>query len=224
MDVYYFLKERTDLIRHFYEVAVAPFANTKQLIERQEPPYHCPPYDDSGEPAYLEEWLRADVEAQLVGRSAVSMLSEALKQFFVTWERQVWADVPCQACFKKQFKSGFLAGYLACFSEATNADLRGECPADLDVIEQVVLARNSSQHASFQWPHVEHDDKTRNGFPRPFFAKPDEAGTDDEGNRFLGPWLHIDATNLGKSIDQVEQLGNWLHQRLETHFFARPPT
>ena len=51
MDLAYFLRERTALIRHFYDAASAPFIETRRLIEAGEPPFHEPPYDESGEPA-----------------------------------------------------------------------------------------------------------------------------------------------------------------------------
>lgn len=222
MDSFFFLKQRTDLIRHFYMTASAPFVEAKRLIEAGEPPYDDPPYDESGEPPYLDEWLRADVELQLVGRSAVSMLSEALKQFFVSWERQRWVKPPCQKCFPSDFKKGFLSGYFACFGDAMNEDLRAECPVDLAVIEQVVLARNRAQHADLQWPTVEHDHETRSKYPRPFFMRADEIGTDDEGRWLIGPWLHIDGSNLDHAIQQVETLGDWFQGRIEAHFYARP--
>ena len=59
MDVYFFLKQRTDLIRHFHNAASAPFVETKQRINDALPPIDDPPYDESGEPAFLAEWLQA---------------------------------------------------------------------------------------------------------------------------------------------------------------------
>ena len=59
MDVYFFLKQRTDLIRHFHNAATAPFVETKQRINDALPPFDDPPYDESGEPAFLAEWLQA---------------------------------------------------------------------------------------------------------------------------------------------------------------------
>lgn len=53
MDVYFFLKQRTDLIRHFYDAASAPFVETKRCIRKALPPFDNPPYDDSEVPAFL---------------------------------------------------------------------------------------------------------------------------------------------------------------------------
>jgi hypothetical protein len=43
MDLAYFVRERTALIRHFYDAASAPFIETRRLIEAVEPPFHDPP-------------------------------------------------------------------------------------------------------------------------------------------------------------------------------------
>lgn len=111
MDVAYFLQERTKLIRHFFDAASASFIETKRAIEARDPPFDNPPHDDSGEPPYLGEWLQADTELQLVGRTCVSMLSEAIKQFFLDWEQRLDRSRPCAKAFKAEFAArGFLVG------------------------------------------------------------------------------------------------------------------
>jgi hypothetical protein len=216
MDVLYFLKERTDLIRHFYDSASAPMVETKRRIEAGEAPFNDPPFDDSGEPAYLAEWLRADVELELVGRAAVSMLSEALKQFSVNWERRTLAgDRPCQKAKPKEFAAGFVSGYAACFGEAFGLDWTA-CPARLDVVEQVVLARNLSQHSDLVLDHVAHDSRTRSKYGRPFFMRPDELTFDDGNpNSFMSPSLHINRELLLAAIDQVEVLCAWVQENID---------
>ncbi|WP_421882685.1 hypothetical protein [Methylibium sp.] len=221
MDVFYFLKERTVLIRHFYETSSAPFTETKCLIEHAEAPFDNPPYDESGESAYLAEWLQADVELELVGRACVSMLSDALKQFFVTWERRMWSDRPCQKCFPKEFNDGgFWAGYVACFAEAIGLDW-SECPADLAVLEQVVLARNRAQHADLLSSSLSHDDKTRSKFQHPFFMRPEDFDLAADSSSFMAPSLHIAATSVFHAIEQVEQLGDWFQRHAEVYYYRR---
>jgi hypothetical protein len=51
MDVLYFLKERTRLIRQYYEQAARPFSETIQKIEAKEEPF-VPPYSEDPEPAF----------------------------------------------------------------------------------------------------------------------------------------------------------------------------
>lgn len=214
MDVYYFFKQRTDLIRHFYDAASAPFVETKRCIENALLPFNDPPYDESGEPAFLSEWLQADVEHELVGRAAVSMLSDALKQFFVTWERRTWAEPQCAKCFKKAFESGFIAGYVECFAEGFQLDWSA-CPADLNVLKQVVLARNRAQHSDLVLDHLSHDEKSLQAYPRPFFIRPEDEAQDPSASTFLSPTIHISREKVLEAIDHAEQLASWLQQKIE---------
>ncbi|WP_312183401.1 hypothetical protein [Massilia timonae] len=213
MDVYYFFKQRADLIRHFHDAASAPFVAAKRCIENALPPFNDPPYDDSGEPAFLSEWLQADVEQELVGRAAVSMLSDALKQFFVTWERYSWDKPPCSKCFKKAFESGFITGYVECFAEGFQLDW-SDCPADLNILKQVVLARNRAQHSDLILDHLSHDEKSLQAYPRPFFVRPDEA-LDLSASTFLSPTIHISREKILEAIAHAEQLTHWLQQKIE---------
>ncbi|MGG2538514.1 hypothetical protein [Pseudomonas aeruginosa] len=216
MDVYFFLKQRTDLIRHFFDAASAPFVETKRCIQDELPPFDDPPYDDSGEPAFLSEWLQADVEHELVGRAAVSMLSEALKQFFVTWERHTWTKPPCAKCFKKAFEAGFVAGYIECFTEGFALDW-STCPANLDILKQVVLARNQAQHSDLVLDHLSHNEKSLQAYPRPFFVHPKDEGLDATATNFLSPTIHISREKLLEAIDHVEQLASWMQRKIEEH-------
>lgn len=220
MDVYFFFKQRTDLIRHFYDAASATFVDTKRAIKEERPPFDDPPFDDSGEPPFLSEWLQADVEHELVGRAAVSMLSEALKQFFFTWERKTWTEPPCEKCFKKAFKGGFIAGYVECFAEGFDIDWSA-CPADLDVLKQVVLARNRAQHPDLVLDHLTHEEKALEAHPRPFFIRPEDEGMDLDGDHFLTPTIHISREKLLEAIDHAERLTAWLQQRIEEHRHLR---
>jgi len=220
MDVYFFLKQRTDLIRHFYDTASAPFVETKRRIKHAVTPFDDPPYDQSGEPAFLAEWLQADVEHELISRAAVSMLSDALKQFFVTWERRTWSEPPCAKCFKKAFESGFIAGYVACFGEGFELDWSA-CPADLDVLKQVVLARNRAQHSDLVLDHLTHDDKSLQAYPRPFFVRPADEGADESSSHFLSATIHISREKLFEAIEHAERLGAWVQQGIDDHHRRR---
>ena len=119
---------------------------TKGRIESNQAPFDDPPYSENGEPAFLDEWLQADAQIEVIGRAGASLLSEALKQFFVNLERRtLQGDRPCSKACRNAFEDGFLAGYRACFADAFGIDW-AECPADLAVVEQVILARNRAQH------------------------------------------------------------------------------
>lgn len=209
MDLAYFLRERTALIRHFYDAAAAPFIETKRLIEAGEPPFHDPPYDESGEPAYLSEWLQADVELELVGRVCITMLSESIKHYLQGWERHM----PLTPAAVKAMGKGFVRAYLNHYCAALGVQ---GCPADLDVIEQVVLARNTAQHnGRLTMDAVEHDELTRKKFPRPFFTRRDGPDVDEDGlDTFLVDWIHVDRHKLVRATEQVEVLGDWLQEQI----------
>jgi hypothetical protein len=214
-----FLHERTQLIRHFYDAASAPFAETKGAIDAHDPPFDNPAHDESGEPPFLGEWLQADTEAQLVGRACVSMLSEALKQFFLDWEWQLDRNRPCQKDFKKVFSErGFLRGYVTCFAEALGI-ATDDFQVDLGMVEQVVVARNTVQHTSIHWPSAMHDDKSREFYPLPFFAREGEAWPEDGSTPFLSPSLHIERDKLFAACDEVDTLGTWLQAEIHSRFF-----
>ncbi|WP_422014729.1 hypothetical protein [Roseateles sp.] len=210
MDLAYFLRERTALIRHFYDAASAPFIETRRLIEAVEPPFHDPPYDESGEPAYLEEWLQADVELELVGRACITMLSESIKHYLHGWER--WVPLT-PAAEKAMGSKGFVRAYVEHYTDQLGAPV---CPADLDVIEQVVLARNSAQHnGNLVTNTVEHDAKTRAKYPRPFFTRPDGPDSAPSGlDNFLVDWVHVDRDKLLRATEQVEILADWLQEQI----------
>lgn len=210
MDLAYFLRERTALIRHFYDTAAAPFIDIKRQIEAGDPPFHDPPWDDSGEPAFQKEWSRADVELELLGRSCITMLSESIKHYLKGWERYV----PLTPAVEKAMSAkGFVRAYLDHYCAALGVQ---GCPADLDVIEQVVLARNSAQHnGSLTMDSVEHDPKTKKKFPRPFFTCRDGPDVDEHGlDTFLADWIHVDRDKLVRATEQVEVLADWLQAQI----------
>lgn len=138
MDVLYFLKERTRLIREYYEHAAQPFNEIIRKIEAEEEPY-IPPYSEDPEPAFFREWIEADELLEVTGRYCISMLSASLHLYFKTWEHEL--RLTCGADFKGSFdRKGWVHGYLRCFAEPGSAsrehhdgssDARQERPAAL---------------------------------------------------------------------------------------------
>ena len=142
MDVQYFLRRRTQFIRRFYDEAAGPFVERRRMIEAEEDPYK-PPYSEDGEPAFMEEWQEAQSALEVLGRTCVSMLSASLKLYLETWRRELGID--CTE-FKSTFRNkGVLRGYRECFERRLQLKW-DECPADFDILEQVILARNRDQH------------------------------------------------------------------------------
>lgn len=216
MDVLFFLKERTRLIRQYYDSSARPFTETMRKIEEQEEPF-VPPYSEDCEPAFLNEWIEAKELLEITGRCCISMLSTALDLYFKTWDREL--KLHCGQDFKKFFKDGGLVGgYRACI--AMRLDLNwGNCPADLTIIEQIVLARNLDQHPehidTIRVPHSKHDLVK---YRHPFFLNENETGLlsdPDYTNPFsMLPNLHISGEKLMKAIEQVEVLCEWLENQM----------
>jgi hypothetical protein len=124
-------------------MAITPFDTIKSQIESGEAPYE-PPYSEDGEPPFQVEWSNADAAIQVIGRTCIIMLSESVKMYFQTWEDLL--GVKCQPALAPLFKKqGFVAGYQECFRQVAELNW-GECPADLSIIEQIVLARNIAAH------------------------------------------------------------------------------
>lgn len=222
MDVTYFLQQRTDFIRFFYDQAERPFLETRRKIEDQEPPWHDPPCTDSGEPAYLEDWMDAGVAIQLAGVSSVALLADTLKLYFSTIEHRV-IRLHRSGEHNKIFKrKGFVAAYRMILGEHLEIDW-SDCPADFAIIEQIVLARNSGLHGEHISSIVtDHDRNTLAKHPRPFFASDDELTTARAGDGeslLFRPALEITRSRLFEAIDHVEKLAAYL----DGYLFVRAP-
>lgn len=215
MDVLYFLKERTRLIRQYYETAAQPFNEVIRKIEAEEAPY-VPPYSEDPEPAFLREWIEADELLEVTGRVCISMLATSLQLYFKTWEHELGLN--CRKEFRSVFdKEGWVRGYRMCLTNRVGINWE-RCPAEFAIIEQVVLARNRDQHPEhITTVRVTHSAHDRRLYPRPFFMDEREAALlseDDEPHRFLAPALRVSRDRLMEAIEQVECLCGWLENEL----------
>lgn len=222
MDVLYFLKDRTRLIRQYYECAAQPFNEIMRQIEVEEVPY-VPPYSEDGEPPFLSEWIDANELLEITGRCCISMLSASLQLYFKTWEREL--GLSCGKEFASEYKrEGLVGGYRACLAERAGVDWSC-CPVDLDLIEQVVLARNRDQHPeNITTIRVTHAEKDKLRYPRPFFLSEREAELFQDGDGpslFMLPSLHVSRDKLMMAIDQVERLCEWVEEKM---FDAKCPS
>ncbi|MBL3562851.1 hypothetical protein [Rhodovulum sulfidophilum] len=216
MDVAWFFRKRTRLIRFTYERAAKPFIEMKQQIEGGFPPFDDPPHSEDPELPFMAEWSDAETAIVVLGRSCVSMLSASLKLYFKTWEKEL--DVPRENA--KAWRKGFTDGYLSKLCDTLSID-PNDCPADLAVIEQVFLARNRDQHPeSIQSMNVKHSSSDRAKHPNPFFISEPERAMyvgDELGDiSFMSPSVHVDAEMLHRAIEEAERLVDWL----EPQFFA----
>jgi hypothetical protein len=219
MDATYFLKSRIAVVRYFFAQAGASFQGLQEQIEQGLPPYDDPPYSEGPEPAFFEEWDNARTGQHIVGQASVSLLSDALKLYFQTLQTRVIGFSLSKEAQASAKRTGWVALYKDALGLILDTDW-ADCPADFNVIEQVVLARNSSQHGSDLTSHrVAHDAKTLTKHPRPWFASGDEIETwkecGGEAQSFLAPSLQITQERLFAAADQIEVLADWIDTRMD---------
>lgn len=190
MDVGFFLRQRTAFIRAHYDRGAAPFLETQRRIEVQETPYDQVSTGEDDVPPFLDEWIDAKTSLDLHNAACVSLLSDSLKLYLDTLRTKAMGfafDKPERALIKKR---GFLAGYRVALAEVFGA-VWTDCPVKFDVVEQVVLVRNRSQHADrIHNLNITHDAKSLGDRPSPIFADSNELRAWREiggGSTFLRP-------------------------------------
>ena len=213
MDIEYFLKNRTKFIGYFYEHATSPFSSIMECIENEKEPY-IPPYTEDPEPPFLEEWLEAKAGVETVGHAALSMLSSSLQLFLKAWVARL--EQVHRMEFSVNFKeNGWFNGYRQIFTQLEFLMLT-DCPANLEIIEQIALARNRVQHPEeLTSLNIHHSKNDLEKYPQPFFAQESElklSGEDDEEN--ISWWLPVSIAStkekVTEAIEQVEALCSWL--------------
>ena len=220
MDTAFFLRVRTRFIRRYYATGVEPFREIRRRIEAQESPYdEAPPSFDpeNGEPPFLEEWLEADEAVQVVGWSAVSLLSDSLKLYFKALEQQLGFRLSSEGKATAK-KEGFIAAYRGALGGVLETDWNN-CPVRFDIIQQIVLARNRAQHGEhLSTLGARHDVKTLTKHRDLIFASERELkmwveeGADPD--TWLAPQLEITEESLGAAITEVEKLADWIEERI----------
>lgn len=217
VDVAWFLKERTSFLRFFYDNGAQPFRDILRKIEEEDDPFEPPYSEDGDEPPFQIEYQQAWHGVEMVGIATLCMLSDSLKIFFSTWEQLL--RVKLQLAMPAVFKQGLVNGYKVGFGQVMNDDW-SSCPANLDVIEQVVMARNDAQHGrNLHDLQPTHNSKTRAKHSRPFFISDIDSiiiNTEALGD-FARADLRISVTKerLFAAIDQVDMLADWMELRLQ---------
>lgn len=212
MDIHYFLGVRIAFIRQFYNTASAPFIECKRKIGAQEEPF-VPQYSEEGEPPFLNEWLEADESLHVLGYSCVSMLASALHLFLEAWIGQ--SGVPIDESLKKsEFKKrGWLSGYNAHFTDRLGVAFE-DGPADLLVLEEIVLARNRIEH-----PYSITDQKAQYSMSDieklrdPLLVDKTELALlnleEGEPQWFMPPTVHVTEAQLLAALAEVEKFARW---------------
>lgn len=217
MDISYFFLERSRFIKYFYETAAGSFRDTLQQIKAQEPPYDDPPFCDSGEPSYLEEWTQADEALEILGLCCISMLSSSLKLYFMSWEEKLPGQWDYEER-KRAFKNGYLQGYRILFEHILDQPW-SDSPVDIQLLEQVILARNREQHPEdITTMRVQHTYNDIRKFTRPFFLDEFDRIRFDHGDfdkwRWMRPRVHVSREGIDAAILEAEKLVEWLEKHL----------
>lgn len=224
VDVGYFLKDRIAFIKQFYEAASLSFTEKKRKIEAEEEPF-VPPYSEDGEPPFLNEWIEADESLQVLGYACISMLAAALHLYFKTWEAEL--RVPVAKSIKADFKKkGWFNEYKAYFVAQIGVDFN-DSPADLAILEEIVLARNRIQHPDdLLTPRTSYLPADLKKMPRVFFANDAELGLlsdveKSEKSWLFPPYVHITEENLLSAAMEVEKFTNWLDNAIAVRVYSR---
>lgn len=209
MDIKYFLLERTKFIRFFYESGIVPFESMIVDIENGVDPYGLSSNED-GEPEFQSEWEYAQRAFDMVGHTVLSELSSSVTLFLKEWVRQVekFSNVVVKVDFKKK------GGLNQCVDLLRELGKRpSNCPVDINLIEQILLARNRIQHPeeiiSLDVNHIRRDLER---YPRPFFSKDSELELLGKKNDewILPPIVSATKDKIFEAIDSVDRFCKWL--------------
>jgi len=223
VDVGYFLRDRIAFIRQFFDAASLQFLEKKRKIEAGEDPF-VPPYSEDGEPPFLDEWIEADESLQVLGYACISMLAAALHLYLKTWETEL--GMPVGDSFKPEFKKGWLNGYKAYFAARFGIDF-AKAPADLAMLEEIVLARNRIQHPNdIVTPRTSYLPADLEKLPRAFFVNETERGLFSDAEETEKSWLfppsvHITEEKLVTAVVEVEKFNTWLESEIDRCIYSR---
>ncbi len=174
-----------------------------ETIENGYSPYNNPPYSEDGEPVFLTEWLEANDAYNSVGLASLSMLSSAVQLYLSCWaDRIERSDTP----LKRQGKKGWLHAYKK-ITEDFGVDY-SNCPVKFEIIEQIVLARNRTQHEEDITSNcVKHCEKDLSQHPSPHFVSDlDRKGLlNDDNSWWMMPQVHIDKEKLDIAVQTIEE-------------------
>lgn len=219
MDVRHFLEKRLLFVSQLYTNSAEPFVEKKRMIEAEEDPY-VPPYSEDGEPPFLAEWQEAEESLQVLGHACISILSASFHLYFKATERQL--HVPIGDKYKSAFKRGWFHGYKAYFLGEFDV-VFGDSQCNLDLLEELVLARNRVQHPESITSHSTHysknDLKKLHSLifidPRDIelFSKQEEG----ERNWLMPPVIYVTPEKFLSAVAEVRRFTKWLGEPRSWH-------
>jgi len=129
--------------------------------------------------------------------------------------RLVWLESRGKPQYKRKHNKGWFHAYREIL-EKVGLDLT-ECPADLELIEQAVLARNRGQHPdALTMLQTTHSKSDLEKYPNPYFVSETDQRIIEADNGELSWWLspnvYVDEAKLSTVISEVEKLCEWLEE------------
>ncbi|MFZ1748027.1 MAG: hypothetical protein WBO24_18260 [Nitrospirales bacterium] len=206
------MKERLEYAEYFFTTAAKPFEDIISAIEKEEAPY-VPVYAESGDPQFLKEWTDASTGLESVGITALSMLASSLQLFLNEWICRI--EKPGKKYKRTHKKRGWFYAYQKILEEVGLNLL--DCPADLELIEQAVLARNRGQHpdhlTTLRTTHSKNDLKK---YPSPYFVSETDRRIinfdDGEMSWWLTPYIFVDHEKFKHVKSEIEKMCMWLEK------------
>ncbi|HDR8943151.1 TPA: hypothetical protein QDB15_000079 [Burkholderia vietnamiensis] len=222
MDVAWFLNQRLDFIRQLYARSSSPFVDRRTKIENEEEPF-VPPYSEDPEPAFMVEWQEANDSIDVLGHACLCMLASALQAYLQTRVRLHCKELSPEDR-KRVFKKGWVRGYDLIFTEAFKIPF-ADGPVPIDVLEDIVLTRNSIQHdLEITTNRPKHADR-KPGAARSVFLDAREVELldrlDPDAQTWLAPpMVHVSQASLEATINTVERFVAWLDAAIEERLYG----
>jgi hypothetical protein len=140
MDYLYMLNRKLDFIEFLYRTADEPFRSAMDAIQDGRDPYDANGSESDGEPPFTSEWIEFNDGCLALGNLTLSMITVVLQEFLAASVENMRLGTPPKLPGRSWFDR-----YRALIKEALDIDIRS-LARDPAVIEELILARNLTQH------------------------------------------------------------------------------
>jgi len=206
MDLYFFLDQRLKFVEYYHATTTAVFRETKRKIETGEPPYvDMRDPETADEPAFLEEWMRAEIAMTISGATCLELVQSTFHAFLDKYMNEI-GQKQLIPRLHEMGQKGWYGNYKAFFFENLQIDWASS-GADLALLEQVILTRNDFTHNV--------DLLSLNSFQTPFHSSkyPDSAFADEEWKGVMdNVRLTVRADTLQRVLGALRTLCGYLDQ------------